>query len=341
MLFPLHHPQLPDPVLWMLLAFAPLLGACVGSFLNVVVYRLPREHLSVVYPGSHCFFCGSNLAWFDNIPVLSWLALGGKCRSCRVKISPIYLLTEVVTGLVFFGVCLAFAARWFNFARFDPSYPARLLAPWQLGPATATDQIAALSVYLIVISALIAASWIDFRHRIIPDEISVRGSFLMPLVACAFPIVLGPSAALPRVEIANPHLAALVASAAGAIVGAGTVWLVGVFGRWLFAKEAMGMGDVKLMGLLGGLLGWKGILLTLFVACLGGALIGGGLMVLTWLYRKLAGLEDAVDNYLPFGPYLAAAAVLVLIFEPSVVELMISLTDGVQWAARQLVGAPR
>lgn len=291
----------PDHLVLTLLLFAPLFGACVGSFLNVVVYRLPRKHLSLVTPGSHCFACGTPLPWYENLPVISWLMLGGKCAHCRTRVSPAYLVTELLTAALFAGIVWAFFWRKLGFVRFGQ---APLWPLWQ--------QAGALVVYLVFVSALLASSLIDIRHRIIPDEISVRGTLAAPLVVAGLPAVM-PWLASPE-RVANPYLNGLLCSTVGVLVGFGTLLVIRVVGGWAFGKEAMGMGDVKLMGLIGGLLGWDAVFLTLFLSCL----IGSALGILLWLVTR--------KHYLPFGPYLALAAVVVMVGRPQLLDLLDQLT---------------
>ncbi len=290
-----------DSLVLTLLLFAPLFGACVGSFINVVVYRLPRRHLSLVTPGSHCFACGTPLPWYENLPVLSWLTLGGKCSHCRTRVSSAYLWTEVLMAVIFTVIVWAFFYRKLGFARFgsSPIWPA-----WM--------QAGALIVFLLFTSLLVCCSMIDIRYRIIPDEISVYGTALAPLVALALPAILPQLAASSRVP--NLHLNGLVTSLLGAVVGFGLLLFIRVAGEAVFRKEAMGMGDVKLMGLIGGLLGWDGVLLTLFLACLLGSLIGIVLLIATR------------NHYLPFGPYLALGAAVVLVCRPQLLNGIDQLT---------------
>jgi leader peptidase (prepilin peptidase)/N-methyltransferase len=328
-MLPFEHPlAIPDPLLWQVLLFAPLLGACIGSFLNVVIYRLPREHLSIVSPGSHCTFCGTPLAWYDNIPIISYLWLGGKCRSCRVAISSQYLVLEALMAVVFFVVTWLFITCSLGFERFARTDA--IANVWLNRPYDITDHAVALATYLTLISALVAASVIDLRHRLIPDAISLYGTGLMVLVVFACPAVLPPSlATLPIGEPGGGRSAALIGSLAGAACGSGAILFVAWFGRWLFAKEAMGMGDVKLMALLGAALGWRGVLFALFLACLGGAALGLLLIAGTWLIKRLRGDRRPVDHYLPFGPYLAAGALLMLIAEPLVDRWLTLLFDSI------------
>jgi leader peptidase (prepilin peptidase)/N-methyltransferase len=266
------------------LVFACALGAIVGSFLNVVAHRLPLE-LSVVRPGSRCPTCRTPVRAVDNVPVLSWLWLGGRCRGCKGRISARYALVELLSGLL--------AAAAFHVLVRDPGLVVDPLA-W-----------ARWAVVLAVTSALLAASLIDLDHRILPDQITKPGMWAGP-VACAFvpELVLGASRSAPSWVpggLPVPLQAALV-SAVGVAVGAGTIWGLGVVGTRVFKKEAMGFGDVKFLGLIGGFVGPLGALIALLVAAVVGAAAGLVRLLLTG------------DRYIPFGPFLAIGGYVELLY---------------------------
>ncbi len=267
-------------------AIAFLLGLLVGSFLNVVIHRLPRGE-SVVRPRSRCPHCGHAITAFENVPVLSYLALRGRCRGCGTRIALRYPALELLTGLVFFAV-------------------------------VARHGVAPASLALVVFaSLLIAASAIDFEHRIIPDAISVGG-----LVAG---LVLAPAAAW--LEGASPE-EALLRSAAGAALGFGMLWSVGFvharvcaasgrrFAHWPDDGEAfpraasldywtwfpgMGFGDVKLMAMIGAFVGPAGVIEALVLGSAAGLVLGFSWMLLRRDWNAPFG----------FGPALAAGALLV------------------------------
>lgn len=200
-------------------------GACLGSFLNVCIYRLPREQ-SVVRPRSRCPHCRRSIAWADNIPVLSYLALGAKCRHCRKPIHWRYPLIELLTGAVTVAI----------FERFG-------MTPVAL-------------VYLAFVYGLIVASFIDLEFQIIPDEISL-GGLALGVVA---------SALLPQLHGTGSHLVGLGRSVTGLLVGGGLLYGTGLLGDLLFRKESMGGGDIKLLAMAGSILGWKLAVLTFFIA---------------------------------------------------------------------------
>jgi leader peptidase (prepilin peptidase)/N-methyltransferase len=273
-------------VIWV--GFAFVLGLCVGSFLNVVIHRLPRDE-SIVHPGSHCPRCQTTLRWFDNVPLVSYLWLRGRCRGCGAGISLRYPVIELVTGLLFAGVALRFGA-----------------APMTL-------------VGCAFAAALVATAAIDFDHQIIPDEISLGG--------LAVALVAMPATAWLAGE---PLHVALLRSLVGALLGGGTLWLVGflharvsaVFGRrfdhWpgdgeplpRFASldywtwfPGVGFGDVKLLAMIGAVLGPAGVLETIVLASLAGLAVGA-----------LVTLSQRTWNT-PFGfaPAIAVGALLALL----------------------------
>ncbi len=230
--------------------FVFILGAAVGSFLNVCIWRLPRSE-SIVFPPSHCPNCNRVIAWYDNVPFLSFALLGGKCRFCRKPISPRYLLVEAITAAAFLGLYLYF-----------PGDPRRVF------------------IAAILVSCLIAVAVIDLKHFIIPDEINFFGLGAALAASLFYPplhgIVLAggwsPAAA------GRSFLLALL----GAGAGAGLIYLTGVLGKMAFRKEAMGGGDVKLMAMMGAFLGWKLAILTFFLAPFFGTPVG---IYLKWKYK--------------------------------------------------------
>ena len=210
-----------------------IFGTIVGSFLNVCIYRLPKGE-SIVSPGSHCPKCNKPIFWYDNVPVLSYLCLSGRCRACKTPINPGYIIVEVITAF------LAVA----------------LFAAFGLSP-----KFAACS---LLSAGLIVATFVDLEICEIPDEISLGGLAAGLIFASIFPGVLGEAL----------WYKALIASALGALAGGGSIYLMGFFGEIVFKKEAMGGGDVKLMAMIGAFLGWKLALLTFFLAPLFGSVVG-------------------------------------------------------------------
>lgn len=210
-----------------------VMGAVIGSFLNVCIYRIPKRQ-SVVFPRSYCPRCHKPIPWYDNIPVLSYLVLLGRCGSCRKRISPRYLAVEVTTAAVFLFLYMEFGVREKFFA------------------------------YAFLVSALIIATFIDIRTGEIPDVISLGGAAAGLVAACAFPALFDTTS----------RLIAAGNSIAGMVAGAGSIYLMGLVGKLAFKKDAMGDGDVTLMALIGSFLGWKLALLVFFVAPFFGALVG-------------------------------------------------------------------
>ncbi len=248
-----------------------ILGTIVGSFLNVCIVRMPEEH-SVILPPSHCPHCKKLIFWYDNIPLLSYLFLRGKCRFCGEKISFQYFFVELVTGLTFMGFYAYFGL------------------------------IPLLLPYLVFVSGLIVATFVDIHHRIIPDEISVGGMVLGIVLSFLFPQMQGSSS----------HLQALVLSLLGAFIGGGAIYLIGILGDFLFRKESMGGGDVKLLAMIGAFLGWQNALLTFFIAPFFGAIIG----IIIKIRTK--------ESLIPYGPFLALAAVISLFLGQDIINWILS-----------------
>jgi leader peptidase (prepilin peptidase)/N-methyltransferase len=234
------------------------LGLCLGSFLNVVVYRLPREH-SIVTPPSACPACGARIRPWDNVPLLSWLLLAGRCRDCRTAIPWRYPAVELASGLLVVGLA------------------------WALGPRP--ELVPALAFTL----ALVAVALIDLDFRIIPDEISL-GGLVVGLFARGF------------------TLEGVLAGVIGALVGGGALWLVAAGYKRATGIDGLGGGDVKLAGMIGAFLGWPGVFLTIFGAAVAGSVVGLALIAFRGGDRRMA---------LPFGTFLAPAAVFVALAGPS------------------------
>ncbi len=285
--------------------FVFFLGCCVGSFLNVCIYRLPRR-MSLIWPGSHCPHCNEPIAWYDNLPVLSWLWLRGLCRRCGVLISPRYVVVELLTGGVFVWI-----------------YAMHVAAP----PGAALSNLPGLGAYVVLASALIASSFVDVERMVIPDEITVGGMYVGPVLCAIFPQIIvrqplggGPTGWILRATggAGSEHLAGLTASVLGMAAGALAIYAAGVFGKALFRKEAMGFGDVKLMGMVGAFIGWWGVLLAFFVGCVFGAVVG----IMLLIGRR--------DTHIPFGPYLAAGTLTVMLYKQAVFRALWDFPNVIQ-----------
>ncbi|MHC4985801.1 MAG: prepilin peptidase, partial [Planctomycetota bacterium] len=381
--------------LWLI--FFALLGASLGSFLNVVIWRVPRGE-SIVFPGSHCPRCGYPIKWFDNVPLVSWFVLLGRCRQCKVRISPRYVVIEAVTALL--------VAGWFAWV---------YILQWRTGVGEFNDTYLAYVAYAAMACGLLACSMVDITHWIVPLEIcwvvsligiaaatiqpppetllprvpAVIGAMgLATMLGLAVSLVLlrrgvlrpsfidasdkaevaldgrdeeGPSRIVavaatkadgvnPRLEIlhevayllpamvlasgtaalacwvpevgrwfraivdpdqAGPwahHLAGLQAAVVGYLVAGGWVWGMRILGTLGFGKEAMGLGDVHLLGAVGAVTGWIVPSLTFFAAPV------LGLLWAVWL------MTSRRQRELPYGPWLAAAAGLVVLFYDHVMD---------------------
>jgi leader peptidase (prepilin peptidase)/N-methyltransferase len=315
------------------------LGTIIGSFLNVCIVRLPQEK-SVVFPSSHCPKCHRPIAWYDNIPLVSWVVLQGRCRFCQAEISVRYFTVEFLTGLVFAIFYLHFGA------------------------------VPVLPAYLVMVCCFIVATFVDLNHRIIPDEISIGGmwagiilsalipqlhvpsgelnvgSFMAGLIVliCLFlswiypffckhlmeeeepysdnPIKLLVLISLLFVFLVNSHILvlpgllnwhaySLASSLVGFIIGGGSIYLMGLIGDIIFRKESMGGGDVKLMALIGAFLGWKIALLSFFIAPFFGGVVG--------IIEKIR----TKDSTIAYGPFLVLGALISLFWGQKIIDWII------------------
>jgi leader peptidase (prepilin peptidase)/N-methyltransferase len=305
---------------WILYAVVLLpFGAATGSFLNVVICRLPWG-LSLLSPPSSCPGCGRRIAARDNVPVLGWLLLRGRCRGCGARIPARYPGVEALTAVLWAAVGAFHAAEAAG-------------ADW--GAATSAGLLAAK---LLFVSALVAAAFIDFDHQILPDEITLGGT-VAALVASGLLPALHPETAdaFPR---SPAFLNGLFGGLLGALVGSGFLFVLMLIGTAVFRRQirraqetdpdittAMGLGDVKLLAFTGAFLGWAGVLASFFVGTLVGAVAGiwdklrtgawpepgtpaaaeGGLAALGHRWRT-------GESVMPYGPFLAIGAVAVVLF---------------------------
>ncbi len=270
------------PIQYLWIVSAGLLGLLVGSFLNVCIHRMPQECLSLSRPRSRCPHCRSGIAWYDNVPVLSWLILRGQCRKCHAAISFRYPCIELLTGALFAWAAAVQVGR---------------LDLW----AGTDERIVLFVVHAWLISALVVSTFIDFDYKIIPDEITLSSAALAPVACALFPF-LHEADLPPDLVIEKTRLAGLLAALVGMSVGAGIVWGFGKIGELMFRKEAMGLGDVKLMAGIGGFLGWKAAVLIFLGACIVGSVFG-------ILIRIRTG-----SRYVAFGPYLAFCSLGMIFF---------------------------
>jgi leader peptidase (prepilin peptidase) / N-methyltransferase len=269
------------PLALLLIAVAAL-GAIIGSFLNVVIHRLPREQ-SIVFPNSRCPSCSTAIRPYDNVPVISWAVLRGRCRACRSPISARYPAVELLTATLF---ALTFLLR--------------------------SGLTLALPFDLAFVAALVALIFIDAEHMLLPNAITYPGLALALIARLLIPNLYGVAALSDDLGSPPEWALSLLGAALGALAGGGFLWSVGWLWKRLRGVEAMGMGDVKMMLMVGAYLGWPLTLLTIFVGVLTGSLAGVGMMA-----RR--GERDA-QMLLPFGIFLGIGALLSLLFGTQIVD---------------------
>ena len=292
--------------LTLVIAFIFMFGLVIGSFLNVCILRIP-EDLSIVTPGSHCPRCQTPIQWYDNVPVLGWLWLRAKCRTCGLPISPMYPLVELATGLLFVACYLEF------------------------GLTQATVKWLFFTCLLIVLTIT------DLRVRLLPDLVNWPGFAAGLLFSAAVPPDDDPASYLFAImlhRVAPRPLQGLLAGLLGAAFGSFLLWAVATIYKRVRGREGMGMGDVKMMAMIGAFLGVRGAFLTILLGTLLGTLVGVTIIVLLFVagwHRKLAerasrrGLGGvnalrwaiASQYQLPLGTFLGIAALLVVYFGPT------------------------
>lgn len=297
-----------------------ILGALVGSFLNVCIARLPRGE-SISSPPSHCPRCNAAIAPYDNIPLLSYALLRGRCRSCGVHIAWRYPLIELLTAILFAAVVATFG-----------------LSAW-----TAAS--------LVFVAALVVIAFIDIDHQIIPNRISLPGIVIgLGLAAIAsgphstdllVVLVLSVLIVLTFSDVEEPLLAHRIAlpllilalalaafvcggqlrnSVLGVLLGGGILWAVAAGYEWLRGQEGMGGGDIKLLAMIGACLGWRAVFVTIMIGSLAGALIGS---IHLWLQR---GGDTQVP--IPFGPFLALGAFIALLYGDQLIHWYLMIAFG-------------
>ncbi len=238
-----------------------LLSIIIGSFLNVVIYRLP-DNKSIVSPPSHCPECGTRLKPFDLVPILSFILSRGKCRFCKVKISWQYPFVELLTGILFLAIYLKFG-------------------------------IGSNSIVLMLLaSLLIVISFIDLRYKKIPNVITYPGMIIALLIALIF------------------NRISFISSLLGLIIPGGSILLIA-----LIFKKGLGMGDVKLLAMIGAFIGWQYTLLGLFF----GSLIGLIISVILIIYDKIGR-----NTQIPFGPYISLGTLITLIWGEKIIDFYLS-----------------
>jgi len=239
-----------------------ILGLIVGSFSNVCIYRIPKNE-SIIFPASHCPKCNSPIKPVDNIPLISYILLKGRCRNCKSKISIQYPVVELLTGLIYLIISLIY------------------------GLSVQT------LIYIILSSALIIIAFIDLNEEIVPDVISLPGIVIGFIISFFVTYI------------------SFINSALGILAGGGIILIIGLAGSVIFKKEAMGGGDVKLAAMIGAFLGWKYIIVSLFLGFFLGAVTG-----IILILSKIKSREDLV----PFGPFIVLGSFVTILWGEKIIS---------------------
>ncbi len=292
----------------MIAFFVLIFSLCVGSFLNVCIYRIPRQK-SIVLPSSLCPKCSKSIKWFDNIPLISYILLRGRCRFCKEKISVQYFIVELLTGVLFLLLYFKFGIK--------PKF----------------------FIYSLLFAVFIVVSFIDIEWMLIPDFFSLFGIAFGLLVSFLYPPLMN--------SLSN--LEAFLKSLGGALCGGLSLTCVAFFGWFVFRKEAMGGGDIKLIAMIGAFIGWQSTLMTLFISFLTGAFFGVSFLIVIAIERtgttlrrikmKSRGLTKTQLYFIvsskslihqlsrrrgtaiPFGPYIVLGAILSILYGDKLLKI--------------------
>ena len=296
-----------------------VMGCVWGSFFNVAIYRLPRQ-MSLIRPGSHCFSCNTPIAWYDNVPLISWLMLRGKCRHCGAPFSFRYFAVELISGLLFMCVMMTYADVVATKGR-------------------ALVGMTAVVLHWLMVGGFVVLTFIDLDHKIIPDGVTLPGMALGLIASFAIPTLV---ARYPINAADISHWRGLLQGVIGLAVGGGIIYVIAVLGKAVFKKEAMGGGDLKLLAMIGAFMGWQLVLLVLLLSAFAGAIVGVTLIVIGQVRgsKLIKPLKDIVDNdpderarekaqkeideivesqtawssQIPFGPYIVLGALMAFFF---------------------------
>jgi leader peptidase (prepilin peptidase) / N-methyltransferase len=262
-----------------------ILGLAVGSFLNVCIYRIPRGE-SIIFPGSHCPQCGKGILAYDNVPLFAYLWLGGKCRFCKNRISIQYPLVELLTGLIFLGCALK----------------------WKFTPPTYVN-----ALFLCLVVILI---FIDYHHQILPNVITIPGTLVAIILsfsqekefyADAISVNLASILNASNPAVIRPWIGALV----GALIGGGALFLVAFLYQLVRKRQGLGMGDVKMMAMVGAFLGWPLAFFTIFIGSLAGSILG--LLLIVFRGKNM-------QTKLAFGTFLGMGSLLAVFVGSTVIS---------------------
>lgn len=287
--------------LWYWLAVFFVFGACVGSFYNVIVYRMPRG-ISLVNPPSHCPLCKKRIPLYLNLPIVGWIILRGKTACCHKPLNIIYPIGEALCGLL--GALALFLAVFCGRGGLGPDF---FTSP-VLNPEIWAD---ALAMFWLLL-AVYPVCAVDFKYKLIPDSMSVGG------IVAGLLLSLIPGGVSP------------LQSFVGAVAAGGGLWLLGFVAGKVLKKEAMGFGDVKLLAGYGALMGWQSAAMILVVAAIAGIVVMIPYAKIQAKIAEKASVDDSKDapGQIPFGPFLAIAAPVIYLWGDSLLEAYLQFILG-------------
>jgi len=347
------HLQMDFPA-WIVLTYLFVIGATVGSFLNVCVYRIPTQDRlidqlkSLSNRPSHCPRCQTDIRWFDNVPIFGWLKLRGRCRACRMWISPRYPLIELFNGLLWVLVFWMEVPLGMHASLRDSCLYSDLGPQCFPGLGTLSPEwfvTLRFLFHIVLVEALLVASLIDFDLKIIPDATTLPAMLFAVLASSIIarthlvpvwfqganmeqsfsaispewmhPLLRGGQ--VPAWITAFPHLHGFVVSITGLLVGGGIVWGVRILGKWALKQEAMGFGDVILMAMIGAFIGWQATLIAFFIAPMCAIAVVAWTVVVN-LGNRVFGRKEPFDQMIPYGPYLSLGTLITLLFWKQIFE---------------------
>lgn len=299
---------------WLFAFYVFCFGACIASFLNVCIWRIPREE-SVVNPPSHCPKCNARIKWYQNIPIVSWCCLRGKCANCHEPISVRYTIVELLGGILFLMAYL----QWAPGFQWAPQGVEQTIVAPPFG-LVALHSAWMVPIYCLIFTGLILGSFVDLEHFWIPDRVTVGGVMLGVPLSCLVPELQAQGIrALPWFDVGQLEWwQSAILSVTSSFMGGFVLWFLGWVFTKILHKDAMGFGDVKLVAAIGAFFGPVAVFFVFLFSSMVGAI--GGLTMVCLGKTRLGAYKE-----IPFGPYIAIATVLWMFWGPVMVKAYLSM----------------